>query len=78
MGITVLNSNQGQVQDILLRAIDIDQVALVQIEALKHRFRHDAGLTTNLEHILRNIVANGELLRELQTKTLGRGARPDE
>jgi hypothetical protein len=72
-----VKSNRDQVQDLLLRAIDIDQVALVEIEALKHRFPYDIGLAINLERILRNIMANGELLRELQTKTLCQGVLPD-
>jgi hypothetical protein len=72
-----LESGRDEVQDILLSAIDIDQVALVEVESLKYRFRHDVGLTMNLERIMRHIVANGELLRELQTKGLGQGVRPD-
>ena len=61
---------QQDVNTLLHRAVDIDQVTFTQIEALKLRFSHDIGLSLTLDSILDGVIANADVLQELHTRMI--------
>jgi hypothetical protein len=62
--------DKQDVNRLLHRAVDFDQVTFLRIEALKLRFSHDVGLSMALDSILDDVTANAEVLQELHAKIM--------
>ena len=63
-----LRNRRDEIVSVLHRAIDMDQVAILQIEALRDR-SHSPELTDALDSIMDRVMANAQALRQLYGTT---------
>jgi hypothetical protein len=65
-----LKADREDVNRLLHRAIDLDQVTFMKVEAVKLRCPDDPELTMALDSILDEVMANAEVIQELHDRVL--------
>jgi hypothetical protein len=63
-----LKADREDVNRLLHRAIDLDQVTFMKVEAIKLRRPDDLELTAALDSILDEVMANAEVIQELHDR----------
>jgi hypothetical protein len=65
-----LKTDREDVNRLLHRAIDLDQVTFMKVEAVKLRCPDDLELTMALDSILDEVMANAEVIQELHGRIM--------
>jgi hypothetical protein len=68
-----LKADKDDINRLLHRAIDLDQVTFMKVEAVKLRCPDDPELTTAMDAILDEVMANAEVIQELHEKIIPHG-----
>lgn len=71
-----LRNRREEIVSLLHRAIDLDQLTILQIEALRDR-SHSPELTDALDSITDRVMANAQVLRQLYGTTASSFSSPD-